>query len=93
MTKYTHLDNIDRLVKVVNGSVLKSAEASIDATDEFVHLVSQLLVARCVFLRRRCDLHEHYAVCPRRIGVQKFLKGDEFVGDTLDVIHSIDAED
>ena len=53
------VDEVDALVEVDDGCVLERAEAAVDAADQLVHLVAQLMVAPGVVLGRRRDLHEH----------------------------------
>ena len=73
--------------------MVKRAKAPVDAPDELVHLILQLLVPRGVLLGRDGDLDEQDAVSPIGVGVEKLFECDEFVRDPLDVVHPVDTQD
>mmetsp|Transcript_1829 Transcript_1829/g.4135 ORF Transcript_1829/g.4135 Transcript_1829/m.4135 type:complete len:224 (-) Transcript_1829:1537-2208(-) len=88
----THVASRDGLVEVMDRRMLERAKPAVDTPDELVHLVAQLLVARCVAARRRGDLNELYAVGPLRVILEELLERDELVRDTLDIVHSVDTQ-
>mmetsp|Transcript_35356 Transcript_35356/g.87974 ORF Transcript_35356/g.87974 Transcript_35356/m.87974 type:complete len:414 (+) Transcript_35356:2220-3461(+) len=87
------LDEVYRMVKIVDRSVRQSREPPVDAADELMHLVPQLLVARGVLLGWCGDLDEHDLLRPLRVGVEELLECNEFVRDPLDIIHPVDTQD
>ena len=82
-----------RLVEVVDRNVLESAEAAVDARDETVDVRAELLVAVHLSARRHCDLQEDELAPPLWVLLEEVLDRLELVGDALDVVEPVDAEE
>jgi len=72
---------------------LDGAETSVDATDELVDSCTQILVLLDILSGRHGELHKDNLSYPLWVLSEEELECVELLGNALDVIESIDADD
>ena len=89
----TELVKRQALMHKVNRHKLDRAEASIDATDEFVDCGAQILVLFDVLTRRHSELCKDDFSNPLWVLGEEELESMELLGHALDIIESVYADD
>ena len=77
----------------MDGHEFHCAEFTIDPTDKFIDHGAEILIFLNILSTRYSNLDEDYLSDPFRMIGEEYFKGVQFLGDTFDVIQSVDTHD